>query len=69
MQIMTTPTTTHKTTLAFRPDCAEFDIHKGLAWIADEADWIGLRYVRENTQRRSVRNQRPEQNSISLDGG
>ena len=56
-------------TLAFQPDYPEFDIHQALAWIAQEADWVGLRYLSENTHRRSARNQRPEQNSIHLQRG
>jgi len=58
-----------KTTLAFRPAYAEFDIHQALSWIAGEADWIGLRYVRENSQRRAVRNGHPEHNAIGLSQG
>jgi len=58
-----------KTTLAFQPEFAKFDIHKGLAWIANEADWIGLRYVRETAHRRNVRNLLPELNSIAWERG
>ena len=55
--------------LAFRPNYPEFDIHQGLSWIANEADWIGLRFVQEHTHNRSVRNQHPDQNSIKLERG
>jgi predicted Zn-dependent protease len=58
-----------KTTLAFRPDFAEFDIHRALSWIVGEADWVGLRHVREDTHRRAVRNLRPEHNGIALSRG
>ncbi|MFZ4703286.1 MAG: PmbA/TldA family metallopeptidase, partial [Candidatus Methylumidiphilus sp.] len=55
--------------LGYAPAYSEFDIHQGLAWIASEAEWIGLRLVEENTQQRKVRNQRPEQNSFGLRRG
>ena len=66
MNLANTPSTT---SLAFAPDYPAFDIHRGLTWIANEADWIGLRYVEEMTQLRKVRNQRPEQNSLGLQRG
>ena len=58
-----------KTSLAFKPDFAEFDIHRALSWIAGEADWVGLRHVQECAQRRTVRNLRPEHNSIVVERG
>jgi predicted Zn-dependent protease len=59
---MTTP-------LALKPDFPEFDPEAALNLIRAEADWIGLRYVREDTHRRAVRNQRPEQNSVAFERG
>ncbi len=58
-----------KTTLAFPPACPGFDIHQALSWIGGEADWIGLRYVRETTHRRAVRNGLPETSAIDFDQG
>jgi predicted Zn-dependent protease len=58
-----------QTSLALRPDLPDFDPNTALTRIRAEADWLGLRYVQENTQRRTVRNGRPEQNSIRLDRG
>jgi predicted Zn-dependent protease len=57
------------TSLALDIGCADFDIHAALNQIRGEADWIGLRYVSEDTHKRSVRNQRPEQNAVSLQRG
>jgi predicted Zn-dependent protease len=57
------------TTLALTPDLPEFDPHAALARIRAEADWIGLRYVREDAQHRTVRNGRPEHNSLSIERG
>ncbi|MGZ8215731.1 TldD/PmbA family protein [Methylomagnum sp.] len=57
------------TTLAIKPDLPEFDPHAALALIRAEADWIALRYVREDAHRRTVRNGRPEQNSVSIERG
>jgi len=55
--------------LAFQPAFAEFDIHRALAWIAREADWVGLRYVREDTHHRRVRNLRADHNAIGCERG
>ena len=57
------------TQLALKPDFPEFDPHAALNLIRAEADWIGLRYSREDTHRRTVRNQRPEQNSVAFERG
>jgi predicted Zn-dependent protease len=57
------------TALAFQPSYADFDIHQALAWIADEADWVGLRYSCETAHRRRVRNLRPEHNAIVCERG
>ena len=58
-----------KTTLAIRPEFPEFDIYRALSWIKNEADWISLRFVQEHTHQRTVRNQRPEKNSVTFDRG
>jgi predicted Zn-dependent protease len=57
------------TALAFQPAFAEFDIHQALAWIAAEADWIGLRYACETIHHRGVRNLRPAHNAIRYERG
>ncbi len=57
------------TTLIIRPEFPEFDIYQALSWIQTEADWIGLRFVQEQAYHRSVRNQRPQNNSISIARG
>jgi predicted Zn-dependent protease len=58
-----------QTYLAIHPDFPEFDPHAALSLIRSEADWIGLRFVREDSHRRSVRNQRPERNTVSFGRG
>ncbi|MGZ8160921.1 MAG: TldD/PmbA family protein, partial [Methylobacter sp.] len=58
-----------KTTLAIRPEFPEFDIYSALSWIKNEADWVSLRFVQEHTHQRTVRNQRPENNSVTFDRG
>jgi len=58
-----------KTTLAIRGEFPEFDIHRALSWIRTEADWVSLRFVQENTHQRGVRNQHPENNSITFERG
>ena len=58
-----------KTTLAIRPEFPEFDIYRALSWIKNEADWVSLRFVQEHTHQRVVRNQRPENNSVTFDRG
>ncbi|QSA96908.1 TldD/PmbA family protein [Methylococcus sp. EFPC2] len=57
------------TTLALAAEFPEFDIQSALARIGSEADWIGLRYVQETTHRRSVRNGKPEDNSVTFERG
>ena len=55
--------------LALQPDPLEFDSDAALSRIRGEADWIGLRFVREVSHRRTVRNGHPEQSSLSLERG
>lgn len=55
--------------VVFHPELPAFDIHRALTWIQGEADWIGLRFVQEQTYRRTVRNHLPEDNAISLERG
>jgi predicted Zn-dependent protease len=55
--------------LQARPWLAEFDLVHALALVRSEADWIGLRYVEEQTHRRTVRNGRPEHNAVNLERG
>jgi predicted Zn-dependent protease len=57
------------TTLAIRPAYPEFDAPRALSLIESEADWIGLRYVREHTHHRSARNQRLDKNSVTFERG
>jgi predicted Zn-dependent protease len=57
------------THLAIQADFPEFDPHAALALIRAEADWIGLRFVREDTHHRGVRNQHPESNAVSFEQG
>jgi predicted Zn-dependent protease len=42
---------------------------KSLKSLASQADWVGLRFVQENTHSRSFRNAKPEDNSVTLDSG
>jgi predicted Zn-dependent protease len=58
-----------KTTLAIRPEFPDFDIYRALSWIKNEADWVSLRFVQKHTHQRTVRNQRPEINSVTFDRG
>lgn len=69
VSVMVTSSDTERLTLAFNPNYSEFDIHQGLGWIAGEADWVGLRFVQEYTQNRSIRNQRPDQNLFRIERG
>lgn len=46
-----------------------FDIHKALQTLAPECEWLGLRYVKEKTSMRSMRDAKPEANSIHIDEG
>jgi len=48
---------------------SQFDPQTALRALAPQADWVGLRYVDEKTHSRSVRNGKPEQNSVFLDRG
>jgi predicted Zn-dependent protease len=57
------------TTLALRPAFPEFDIHRALALIRAEADWVGLRFVEETSQHRGVRNGRIEKNATGCERG
>ncbi|WP_082053965.1 TldD/PmbA family protein [Methyloterricola oryzae] len=57
------------TTLQFRPQCSDFDAYTALKLVQGEADWVGLRFVEELTHRRTVRNARPENNSVGLERG
>lgn len=56
-------------TLALASASADFDLDSALAGIGAEADWVGLRFVEEFTQRRSVRNGKPEANAIRIERG
>jgi predicted Zn-dependent protease len=56
-------------TLRIQPDFSGFDIHRALSMVRSEADCIGLRFVQEDAHRRTVRNGRPEQNSVSFERG
>jgi predicted Zn-dependent protease len=47
----------------------QFDLHSALQRLAPQADWVGLRLVEETTHMRSVRNKRPDGNSVSFDRG
>jgi predicted Zn-dependent protease len=55
--------------VSFLPELPAFDIHRALARIQTEADWIGLRFVQEQTYRRTVRNHLPEENAVTLERG
>lgn len=55
--------------LVFKPEFADFDPYLALSWIQSEADWIGLRFLQEQTYHRGVRNQRPQNNSITIERG
>ncbi len=55
--------------LAIRPEFAPFDPLSALNWIRGDADWLAIRFVEEDTHRRSVRNGRPEQNSVGFERG
>lgn len=46
-----------------------FDIQHALTTLQADCDWLGLRYVRENTQRRSLRDGHPEANANHLQAG
>ncbi len=56
-------------TLDTRPDWPAFDPQAAIQLLHDEADWLAIRYVEENTHHRSARNGRPEQNSINFERG
>ena len=45
------------------------DFQTALGYAKREADWAGIRYSRESTQSRVVRNDAPEQNATSLEEG
>jgi predicted Zn-dependent protease len=55
--------------LIVRPAFLAFDAHQALSWIKAEADWVGLRFVQEHSYQRSVRNQRPQNNTIRIERG
>ena len=55
--------------LAVHPQFNDFDPHLALNWIRQEADWISIRFIQEDTHHRTVRNGRPEQNSVSIERG
>lgn len=58
------------TTLAFSLDSRfSFDPQAALKALSAQADWVALRYVDERTHGRTVRNGKPEENSINLDRG
>jgi len=57
------------TPLIIRPDYPEFDVYQALSWIKTEADWLALRFVQEHAYQRSVRNQLPQHNAISIERG
>lgn len=46
-----------------------FDIHSALKALSPECDWLSLRYVKEKTSRRSMRDGKPETNAINIDEG
>lgn len=46
-----------------------FDIHKTLNSLKSECDWLSLRYVKEKTQRRIVRDAKPESNATEIQEG
>ncbi|MEZ0391224.1 MAG: TldD/PmbA family protein [Pseudobdellovibrionaceae bacterium] len=46
-----------------------FNPEIALKSLRGQADWVGLRYVNEKTHSRSVRNGRPEDNSVVFDHG
>lgn len=47
----------------------KFDAHLALQPLANEADWVGLRFVEEKTHERSARNGKPEDNAVTFDRG
>ncbi len=55
--------------LALHPEFTRFDPLVALNWIRGEADWLAIRFVQENTHRRTARNGRPEQNSVGIERG
>ena len=55
--------------LPIRPELSDFDAHQALKWIRGKADWMGLRFVQEATQSRSVRNAKPETQLYNLERG
>lgn len=55
--------------LPIRPKLDEFDPRQALQWVRGQADWVGLRYVQEASQSRSIRNMKPEQQSYQLERG
>ncbi len=55
--------------LASQLSCSSFDIHRALARLQHEADWVALRYQSETSHYRSVRNQKPDTNAASSDRG
>jgi predicted Zn-dependent protease len=55
--------------LAIQPEFTHFDPLTALNWIRGEADWLALRFVEEDTHHRTVRNGRPEQNSVGFERG
>ena len=46
-----------------------FDLQKALNNINIDADWVGIRQLKETTTYRTIRDGNPEQNSINLDQG
>jgi predicted Zn-dependent protease len=50
-------------------DDAQPNLQKILQTFTDQADWVGLRFVQENTHTRAVRNGRPEENQVTFDRG
>ncbi len=47
----------------------KFDLQKALNNINIDADWVGIRQLKETTTYRTIRDGNPEQNSINLDQG
>ncbi len=47
----------------------KFDLQKALNNIHIDADWVGIRQLKETTTYRTIRDGNPEQNSINLDQG
>ncbi len=45
------------------------DLHKTLNSLKDQAEWVGLRRVKETTTYRTFRDEKPDRNSISSDDG